>query len=200
MKYCSVFQEAIEDLADGLLPQQQRASLEAHLADCPGCRAYYESLTAMSAALRDTSHIAPPAFLHESIMQAVSGASFRKRRKRRAWLSAIAACAVLVLGLAAAGGLLSRHDDAALYTSADSTAAKESALQSAVSPQNAADAQAVEWLENNGYVPDASGDIYTITPDDYDDLLSYLGETEENSDILVLSDSSQAVQIFLPDE
>ena len=106
---------------------------------------------------------------------------------------------MLVLGLAAAGGLLGRHDDA-LYTSADSTAAKESTLQSAVSPQNAADAQAVEWLENNGYVPDASGDIYTITPDDYDDLLSYLGETEENSDILVLSDSSQAVQIFLPDE
>ena len=206
MKYCFVFQDAIEDLADDLLPQQQRASLEAHLADCSGCRAYYESLTAMSAALRDGSDVATTAFLHESIMQAVSGASFRKRRKRRAWLAAIAACALLVLGVSAAGGLLDRHNNTGLCTAADSTAAKESALQSAVSakgvvsPQSAADAEAMEWLENNGYVPDASGGVYTITPDAYDDLLSYLGETEENSDILVLSDDSQAVQIFLPDQ
>lgn len=214
MKYCFVFQDAIEDLADDLLPQQQRASLEAHLADCPGCRAYYQSLTAMSAGLRDESDVAPTAFLHESIMQAVSGASFRKRRKRRAWLAAIAACSLLVLGVSAAGGLLARHNNTSLCTAADSKAAKESALQSAVSPQSAgavsskgavspqsaADAEAVEWLENNGYVPDASGGVYTITPDAYDDLLSYLGETEETSDILILSDDSQAVQIFLPDQ
>lgn len=41
---CQEFVELITDYLDGALPAGERARFEAHLAECDGCTAYFESL------------------------------------------------------------------------------------------------------------------------------------------------------------
>jgi anti-sigma factor RsiW len=62
---CQWVVELLDDHLDGMLSAEERAAVEAHLADCGSCRAYLAQLRAVvtvSARLR--AHDVPPPLLH----------------------------------------------------------------------------------------------------------------------------------------
>jgi hypothetical protein len=115
---CRGWREALGAYALGHLPDDERASLEAHLEGCPACRAEAESLTAVSRMLphadpeRFGPAPVPPPALGQRIAATI-GAERQSRRRRRFQLglglgaaSAVAAAvlAVFVLSGGERGG------------------------------------------------------------------------------------------------
>ena len=96
--------DRIEALCAGELSGEERASLLAHMDTCPACRAYYEAMAGL-----EGEETAPEGFA-ERVMDAVRATPQTKvsRRPRRVWqgVAAMAACAVLVMGLGLNAGLL----------------------------------------------------------------------------------------------
>ena len=108
--------DRIDALCAGELPESQRASVLAHMEHCPACRAYYEAMAGL-----EGEETAPEGFTAR-VMDAVRTTPQQKvRRKVSAWRSfaAVAACAVLVVGLGFGSGLMGA-DSAAPETANDS--------------------------------------------------------------------------------
>lgn len=107
--------DRIDALLTGELAEDERASVLAHMENCPACRTYYETMADL-----EGSETAPEGFTVR-VMDAVRATPQRKTR-RPVWrsMAAVAACAVLVVGLGFGSGLLDAN------MSAD-TAAPESA-------------------------------------------------------------------------
>ena len=109
---CEKIQEMISSMLDGQLNDDERATVEEHIALCPGCAAMYEDFSALSISLKE-EFSAVPATLHDNIMGGVKA----KRKKARliplrAYLSA-AACLVVVVGAVLAVGTGKSSDAAA---------------------------------------------------------------------------------------
>jgi putative zinc finger protein len=98
----------IDDYADGLFTPEQRADLEAHLDNCPNCRAELRSLQELLAEAQALpKSITPPAATWRGIQQRIEGSpravvvSLSSRRSRmRIPLLAAAAIALMVLSSA----------------------------------------------------------------------------------------------------
>lgn len=203
MKYCEIFRDAIESLADGELPADQEAALRAHLASCDGCRAYYESLCAINESLGETADIDLPPRFHEELMGCIRSEKPRQRHLPRRALVTVAACALLCVGIGASlhlSGRQSAADSAASYSVMETDGAAVGGDQMEKAVMTTGDGvDAAQWLSNNGYFPD-TGHCYTLSPDVYDALLSYLGTTAEEADITVLSRTEDEVLLLLPEE
>ena len=101
---CDHSLELMSQALDGPLSPAQQAELSAHLNTCPHCAALYRELTEQSAALRALD--APfPEGLHQRILDQLPAQQQPKGKGRlvslRRW-GALAACAALVVALAAA--------------------------------------------------------------------------------------------------
>lgn len=108
--------DRIDALCAGELPESRRASVLAHMENCPACRAYYEAMAGL-----EGEETAPEGFAAR-VMDAVRATPQQKvRRKRPLWqgVAAMAACAVLVVGLGFTSGLVGA-DSAAPETANDS--------------------------------------------------------------------------------
>ena len=108
--------DRIDALCAGELPEGERASVLAHMEHCPACRAYYEAMAGL-----EGEETAPEGFTAR-VMDVVRTTPQQKvRRKAAAWRSfaAVAACAVLVVGLGFGSGLMGA-DSAAPETANDS--------------------------------------------------------------------------------
>jgi len=96
MKSCKRYRQQLSELADGVLGEEDRAALQAHLADCPACRAYYEDLLAIHGVLGkpDTA----PAGFARRVADLAAETPQRTRTPRRRWVvpAAIAACCLLL--------------------------------------------------------------------------------------------------------
>jgi predicted anti-sigma-YlaC factor YlaD len=98
---CAALRRHVQDCLDrGEAPPAART--EAHLAACPDCRAWRETLLAAAAGLRaaldaEIAALPPPAF------DARRAALRAERARRRRRLAGIAAALVLAVGLSAAG-------------------------------------------------------------------------------------------------
>ena len=95
--------DRIDALCAGELPESERASVLAHMEHCPACRAYYEAVAGL-----EGEEKAPEGFTAR-VMDVVRTTPQQKTRRRTAaWRSfaAVAACAVLVVGLGLGPGLL----------------------------------------------------------------------------------------------
>lgn len=95
--------DRIDALAAGELPESERALVLEHMHTCPTCRAYYETISGLE------GDEMPPEGFTSRVMDAVRATPQQKvRRRRPLWrgAAAAAACAVLVLGLASASGML----------------------------------------------------------------------------------------------
>jgi Putative zinc-finger len=114
---CREWREALGAYALGQLGAEERASLEAHLEGCPGCRAEAEALAGVSRLLpfADPAHFGPPPLPSPELgkrIEATVGAERRaRRRQRRARLgltlsgtAAAAAAAVLAIFVLADNG------------------------------------------------------------------------------------------------
>ena len=98
MKDCGYFETQISTYADGMLSQEEAEELQAHLAQCPECRALFASFREMSEAF-SSLETAPPAGFSEEVLAAVKARSVHAKRKRRYITSIAAALLVLLMGL-----------------------------------------------------------------------------------------------------
>lgn len=103
MRDCGTYEAWISALLDGELDPKYQVELMDHLADCPGCRQYFDDLMAMGDALADMEASAPGDFA-QSVMDAVARTpqvpAKKDRRAARPWRrwAAMAACLVLAVG------------------------------------------------------------------------------------------------------
>lgn len=107
MAHCDEYSELISASLDGALSPAEAEKLNAHLALCPECKALYEELTALRAALSDLPPVEVPSDLTERIMAAVAAEQvlpFAPAKKKKApihwqrWLASAAVLAVVLMG------------------------------------------------------------------------------------------------------
>lgn len=94
---CNEVQTLISAMLDDELSEEERASVQVHIAACPDCKRMYDAFAALSDSLQDLE--APPADFTETVMRSVRAAAKPPIRKRR-WIqgfAAMAACLVLIL-------------------------------------------------------------------------------------------------------
>lgn len=109
MAHCDESIELISAALDGALSPEEQARLEAHLAQCPDCKALYEDLSMIHQSLLDLPPVEVPEGLTGRIMDAVAAEAARpkvvplpqpKRSARpwQRWAVTAAAVAVVILG------------------------------------------------------------------------------------------------------
>ncbi len=54
---CQELVELVSDYLEGALPQDEAARFEAHLAECPGCEAYFEQVRTTIAVTRASGEL-----------------------------------------------------------------------------------------------------------------------------------------------
>ncbi len=110
MAHCDEYLELISAAVDGALSPSELERLNAHLALCPECKALYQDLTAIHAALRDLPPVEVPADLPDRIMAAVAAekvlpfAPAEKKKSSAHWQRWLASAAVLAVVVAGAWG------------------------------------------------------------------------------------------------
>ena len=87
--------DRIDALLDGSIPEDERTSVLAHMHICSACRAYYEVRSGL-----EGEETAPAGFSQRVMAQVRSTPQTKVRRMPyRKIISAVAACAVLIVGL-----------------------------------------------------------------------------------------------------
>ena len=153
MKYCEDFAALLDLYVDGELSPDDMARVQAHLNECPACRAYADDALAIRAAFPDVEDTPVPDGFTESVMARIQAEAVHRataqKQKSRPWLKALAslaACCAIVL-LAApmfSGGAKTETPAAAAITAADTAAPTERAMGFAY---QAEEAPAVECAE-----------------------------------------------------
>ena len=146
MKDCAYYQELISRLIDREITPEEGEELAAHARECEECRAVYSAFAALSGMISDEL-ADPPEELSENVMAEIRRSEmWKKNRKPRQNLrryAAIAASAVLVIGVGAftLPRLLGRSSSA--------KAVKNEAVYSAEAPAMAAPAEGAAAYESN---------------------------------------------------
>lgn len=130
MRTCREYEAFISAFIDGCLPEADRAELEAHMAACPVCQAYFDDQIAIHEALMDLEDVPAPEGLAGRIMDRVrTEAQERPAPKRavsfpswRRWAALAACCAVVAAGLWGFGRGSRAENQAAPQMAADDTA------------------------------------------------------------------------------
>ena len=104
---CDTALELLSAMLDGELTDTEAERLQSHLAACESCRAVYDELVMIDAAVRD-DQAEPPDALRENVMTAIRAEQKQKTtRKTRSWLLlGIAAAAALALIILSGTGVL----------------------------------------------------------------------------------------------
>ena len=104
---CDTALELLSAMLDGELTDTEAERLQSHLAACESCRAVYDELVMIDAAVRD-DQAEPPDALRENVMTAIRAEQRQKTtRKTRSWLLlGIAAAAALALIILSGTGVL----------------------------------------------------------------------------------------------
>ena len=112
MKYCEHFAALLDPFVDSELSPDEMSRVQAHLDECPACRAYVDDALAIRAAFPDAEDAEVPEGFAEGVMarirtkatsqaETVSRAEASSKRKTfRPWLKALvslAACCAIVL-------------------------------------------------------------------------------------------------------
>ncbi|HEX6470365.1 MAG TPA: hypothetical protein VF069_14805 [Streptosporangiaceae bacterium] len=166
--------DTLAELAEGLLPESQAASADAHLADCAECRAKSAEIADVTRLLADVPVPPMPAELASRIDEALAAAAAAsgpvvsldsRRGRRRAWVLSAAAAVVVVVG----GGALVGHALLTGSVSSDNGTAQSQPVQdrtgsAAAKPAPRASAlQAPAGAAGSGgaYLTSRSGTDYT---------------------------------------
>ena len=99
MKYCEDFAALLDPFVDGELTPDEMARVQAHLDECPACRAYVDDALAIRAAFPDVEDAELPDGFAESVMARIQAEAAQKQTSRP-WLKALAslaACCAIVL-------------------------------------------------------------------------------------------------------
>jgi len=104
---CENVQPRLGELLDGELRDEERRTLERHLAECAHCRAEYESMRRLTAALSEPpAHDVPREQIWTAVERRLRGEARRRSRQRRFFLGGgpppwrpLASAAVIVLAI-----------------------------------------------------------------------------------------------------
>jgi predicted anti-sigma-YlaC factor YlaD len=104
MSDCETYEMSLSALADGELPTDELLRAIDHLAECPGCRAFYRDLRALAAALPDPQRLSAsvPGEAPEEIwrrIEAAAAPALAPAGRIRPWALRLAAAVLLVAGL-----------------------------------------------------------------------------------------------------
>lgn len=106
MSECAYYLELISQSVDGQLPQAAHQSLMEHLERCPDCRVLYQQLLEIHNELSSWNEQDVPAGFAQGVMARIRGLDPHNNKTLPFWkgrqfktLGAIAACAMLCLGL-----------------------------------------------------------------------------------------------------
>ena len=104
MKYCDDHAALLDLYVDGELSPQEMAAVQAHLNECPGCRAYVDDALALRAAFPTVDETEVPDGFAESVMAAIQAQTTpgapKAGTKKSPWprlLASLAACCAIVL-------------------------------------------------------------------------------------------------------
>lgn len=143
MKYCEDFAALLDLYVDGELSPGEMVRVQAHLDECPACRAYVDDALAIRAAFPSVEDTQVPDGFAEGVMAAIR-AQAAPRKKSRPWLKAalpLAACLALVV-LVRSGPLRQQKFEAA------ADAASVTAETATEVPEAAAEEEAPAELES----------------------------------------------------
>lgn len=102
MAHCDQYLELISAAMDGALSPAQRETLDAHLVSCAECKALYEELTAVHAALQELPPVEVPAGLTQRVMAAIARDAAPAPKRGNRWARALACAAMAAVVLTAA--------------------------------------------------------------------------------------------------
>lgn len=145
MKDCARYQEMISQMADGELTEPHKTELARHIASCPDCRRMYDAFAFISSSLAEGME-EPPQSLRTGISDALHAqkarrAVVRRWRGRAAAFTALAACAALIVLVAARGGTASLASRAGAQSE---TTTADAAFPAGETPAGETDERA-EW-------------------------------------------------------
>lgn len=131
MKYCETFAALLDPFIDGELSPDEMARVQAHLDECPACRAYVDDALVIRAAFPDVEDTELPDGFAEAVMARIQAEAAPQKKTSRPWLKALAslaACCAIVLLVAPmfSGGAKTEAPAAA----ADTAASTERAMVS----------------------------------------------------------------------
>ena len=137
MKYCEEYAALLDLYVDAELTDEEMQRVEAHLAECPDCRAYVDDALSIRAAFADMDDVEVPAGFADSVCEIIraQGAP-RKAKKAVHWgrtLASLAACCAVVV-LLRFGPVSNRGDASAPMMKSANTAAAESAMADMAAP------------------------------------------------------------------
>lgn len=137
MNTCTSWAALLDPYVDGELETEDMLRLQAHLAECPACRAYVDDALAIRAAFPQAEETELPEDFHRSVMAAVAAQAGRKRsRPLRTLLPLAAACFALVV--LAQGIPLGGMKEKAYPVSAADSAPASSVMESAAAAEEPA--------------------------------------------------------------
>ena len=146
MKYCEEYAALLDLYVDAELTDEALQRVEAHLAECPACRAYVDDALAIRAAFADLEEVEVPEGFADSVCAAIRAqAAPRKAKKTAHWgrtLASLAACCAVVILLRF--GPVSNKDTAAPRMKSMNASTAESATADMAMPAEEAKLEAAE--------------------------------------------------------
>ena len=146
MKYCEEYAALLDLYVDAELTYEALQRVEAHLAECPACRAYVDDALAIRAAFADLEEVEVPEGFADSVCAAIRAqAAPRKAKKTVHWgrtLASLAACCAVVILLRF--GPASNKDTAAPRMKSMNASAAESATADMAMPAEEAKLEVAE--------------------------------------------------------
>lgn len=187
---CERYEALCSAAIDNALTKQEQKELDAHLAECPSCRAYLEELRTMRSLWKELETPMPPA-LHEKIMGEIEAEVQKtivqmpqKHRRRPPVFTMLAAAAACVI-LAVSGNLTGLFGQLGTATIASNSAADTSSAQSAAGPSVA---ESTAQLPSDGSTLTAGGetesaaDAEAAVPDTGETITPRASQTQSEPD------------------
>lgn len=187
---CERYEALCSAAIDNALTKQEQKELDAHLAECPSCRAYLEELRTMRSLWKELETPIPPA-LHEKIMSEIEAEvqktivqTPQKHRRRPPVFTMLAAAAACVI-LAVSGNLTGLFGQLGTATIASNSAADTSSAQSAAGPSVA---ESTAQIPSDGSTLTAGGetesaaDAEAAVPDTGETITPRASQTQSEPD------------------
>ena len=142
MKYCESYAALLDLFVDGELSLEEMLEVQAHLDECPACRAYVDDALAMQAAFPDAEDTEVPEGFAADVMAAIQAdAAARpvstRKQKKTPWvgvLASLAACCAIVI-IQQNGPMAAKTESAAASMAYDTAAAEEEAACDDAAPE-----------------------------------------------------------------
>jgi negative regulator of sigma E activity len=131
MKNCEEYAALLDAYVDGELSPDEMARVQAHLDDCPGCRAYVDDALAIRAAFPEVEDTEVPDGFADRVMAAIQEEPAPKQKKKTPWvkvLAPLAACCAIVILLQSGVFQSYSSSDTAAATTTSSSASESTSV------------------------------------------------------------------------